>query len=253
LFVAFLSSRVSVAQSEQGAITGVILDETGAAVPKAKVSATNTSTQTVATTESNDAGNYKIPYLLPGPYTIVAEKAGFSQARVANISLPVGLTATINVTLRTGTVQTSVTVEANSELLDLQSSQLGYNVSTQQVLQLPLNRNAYNAIGLVPGVMGNSSAGTGTGAIISGGRASTSAVLFDGQETRNNSTGGNSYTPPMETVGELKVLTSNFSAEYGRSSGGVITAAGRTGTNDLHGSVYEFLRNTSFNANGWTK
>jgi hypothetical protein len=252
LFVAFLSSRVSVAQSEQGAITGVILDETGAVVPKAKVNATNTSTQTVATTESNDAGNYKIPYLLPGPYTIVAEKAGFSQARVANISLPVGLTATINVTLRTGTVQTSVTVEANSELLDLQSSQLGYNVSTQQVLQLPLNRNAYNAIGLAPGVMGNSSAGTGTGAIISGGRASTSAVLFDGQETRNNSTGGNSYTPPMEAVGELKVLTSNFSAEYGRSSGGVITAAGRTGTNDLHGSAYEFLRNTSFNANGWT-
>jgi hypothetical protein len=85
LFVAFLSSRVSVAQSEQGAITGVILDETGAAVPKAKVSATNTSTQTVAKTESNDAGNYKIPYLLPGPYTITAEKPA-SARRASQIS-----------------------------------------------------------------------------------------------------------------------------------------------------------------------
>jgi hypothetical protein len=248
----FLDSQLCLAQTEQGAITGVVIDQTGAAVPKAKVSAINTNTQVVATTESNDYGNYKIPYLLPGPYTVTAQKQGFSQAKVANISLPVGLTATINLTLRPGTVQTAVTVEANAELLDLQSSQLGYNVSSQQVLQLPISRNPYNTIGLAPGVMGNSAAGTGTGAIIGGGRASTSGVLFDGQETRNNSTGGNSYTPPMEAVGEIRVLTSNFSAEYGRSTGGVITAAGRTGTNELHGSIYEFLKNNDLNANGWT-
>jgi hypothetical protein len=247
-----LGSQLCLAQTEQGAITGVVADQSGAAVPKAKVSAINTNTQVVAATETNGAGNYKIPYLPPGPYTITAEKTGFTAARVTNISLPVGLTATINVTLGTGTVHTEVTVQANSELLDMQSSTLGYNVSTQQVLQLPIGRNAYNTVGLAPGVMGNSSAGTNTGAIISGGRANTTAVLFDGQETRNNSTGGNSYTPPMEAVGELRVLTSNFSAEYGRSTGGVVTAAGRTGTNDLHGSVYEFLKNNNLNANGWT-
>jgi hypothetical protein len=252
LGLGFLSRTLCLGQTEQGAITGVVADQSGAAVPNAKVSAVNTNTRVSAVTETNGAGNYKIPYLPPGPYTITAEKTGFSPARVTNISLPVGLTATINVTLGTGTVHTEVTVQANSELLDMQSSTLGYNVSTQQVLQLPIGRNAYNTIGLAPGVMGNSSAGTNTGAIISGGRASTTAVLFDGQETRNNSTGGNSYTPPMEAVGELRVLTSNFSAEYGRSTGGVVTAAGRTGTNDLHGSVYEFLKNNDLNANGWT-
>jgi len=249
---ALVGSVVCWAQSEQAAITGVVTDQSGAAAPNAKVSATNTNTQVVAATETNEQGNYKIPYLLPGTYTITAEKAGFSQARVTNITLPVGLTATINVTLRTGEVRTEVTVAANAELLDLQSSTLGYAVSTQQILGLPTGRNPYATVGLAPGVMGNSSAGTNTGAVISGGRASTSGVLFDGQETRNNSTGGNSYTPPMETVGELKVLTNNFSAEYGRSTGGIITAAGRTGTNALHGSVYEYLKNNNLNANGWT-
>lgn len=248
----FALSAFCFAQTEQGAITGLVTDQSGAAVPQAKISAINTSTQVTATTESSDGGNYKIPYLLPGPYTLVAEKSGFNQARITGITLPVGLTATINVTLRTGTVHTEVTVQSNAELLDLQSSQLAYDVSTQQVLQLPISRNPYNTIGLAPGVMGNSSAGTSTGAIISGGRANTSAILFDGQETRNNSTGDNTYTPPMESVGELKVLTSNFSAEYGRSTGGVVEAAGVTGTNDLHGSVYEFFRNNDLNANGWT-
>lgn len=248
----FANTFVCLAQSEQGAITGVVTDQSGASVAKAKVTATNTSTQATAVTESNAGGNYKIPYLPPGPYMVTAEKAGFSQARVEAITLPVGLTATINLTLHTGTVRTEVTVKANTELLNLQSSQLSYNVSTQQILQLPIGRNAYNTIGLAPGVMGNSSAGSGTGAIISGGRASTTAVLLDGQETRNNSTGGNSYTPPMEAVGELSVLTSNFSAEYGRSTGGVIAAASVTGTNQLHGSAYEFLKNDAFNANGWT-
>jgi hypothetical protein len=247
-----LNALVCWGQSEQAAITGVVTDQSGAAAPGAKVSAINANTQVAATTETNTQGNYKIPYLLPGTYIVTAEKAGFSQARVTNIALPVGLTATINVTLRAGEVHTEVTVAANSELLDLQSAALGYGVSTQQIIELPTGRNPYNTVGLSPGVMGNSSAGTGTGAIISGGRASTSGVLFDGQETRNNSTGGNSYTPPMETVGELKVLTNNFSAEYGRSTGGIVTAAGRTGTNNLHGSIYEYVKNTDFNANGWT-
>jgi len=184
--LAVLGAQFCSAQTEQGAITGVVTDQTGAAVPKAKVSAVNTNTQVVAATETNASGHYRIPYLPPGPYTITAEKTGFTASRVTDISLPVGLTATINVTLQAGTVHTEVTVQANSELLDMQSSTLGYNVSTQQVLQLPISRNAYNTVGLAPGVMGNSSAGTGTGASISGGRASTTAVLFDGQETRNN-------------------------------------------------------------------
>ena len=250
--VALASAGLCLAQYEQGSLTGVVTDSTGAPMAHAKVTALNTNTQVAATTETTGDGNYRIPYLPPGPYTVTAESPGFSQGRVTNITLEVGATSTINITLQPGTVHTQVTVEANAELLQLQTSQLGYDVSTQQILQLPISRNAYSTVGLSPGVMGNTSAGTGTGAIIAGGRASTTAVLFDSQETRNNSTGGNSYTPPMEAVGELRVITSNFSAEYGRSTGGVITAASTTGTNNLHGSVYEFFRNNDLNANGWT-
>ena len=118
LGLGFLCSALCLAQSEQGAITGVVIDPSGAAVPNAKVSAVNTNTQVVAATETNGTGNYKIPYLPPGPYTITAEKTGFTPARVTNISLPVGLTATINVTLGTGTVHTEVSVQANSDSAD---------------------------------------------------------------------------------------------------------------------------------------
>src|SRR5262245_45518189 len=94
--------------------------------------------------------------------------------------------------------------------------------------------------------------GTGTGPIVNGGRSNTSEVMFDGAESRNSTTNDISYTPPLEAVAELKVITNNFSSEYGRSGGGVLTAASRGGTNELHGSFYEFLRNDKFNANGWT-
>src|ERR1700761_4068500 len=117
-----LNALVCWGQSEQAAITGVVTDQSGAAAPNTKVSAINANTQVAATTETNAQGNYKIPYLLPGTYIVTAEKAGFSQARVTNIDLPVGLTATINIVLHTGEVHTEVTVTANTELLDLQSS-----------------------------------------------------------------------------------------------------------------------------------
>jgi hypothetical protein len=239
------------AQVEQATVTGIVTDGSGAAIAGAKVTLTNTETQVAVSTQTNNQGNYSFPFVPHGTYSVVAEKEGFSAARVTDISLRVGLAATINLTLEPGTIKQEITVTANAVLLDQQTSSQGNVVSSQQIVQLPLNgRNPYALLTLAPGVTptGNS----GTGPIISGGRSNTSGVLFDGQETRNTSTNDIVYTPPLETVAEFKVITNNFSAEYGRSGGGILTAAGRSGTNQINGSVYEYFRNNVLNANGWT-
>src|SRR5439155_15634060 len=165
-----------------GAITGVVTDESGASIVGAKVTLTNIDTQVVSSIETNGQGNYQFPFVPHGSYSVAAEKTGFAQGRVTGISLRVGLTATVNLPLKTGTIQQEVTVTANAVLLDEQNSSLGNVVSSQQIVQLPLNgRNPYALLTLAPGVTpgGNS----GTGPIVSGGRSNTSGVLFDGQET----------------------------------------------------------------------
>jgi hypothetical protein len=239
------------AQTEQGTITGVVTDPSGALVEGAKVTVVNTDTQVSAVSQTNTQGNYTFPFLPHGNYSVTVEKSGFSLNRVDGVSLRVGLIATVNFVLQPGTLQQQVTVTADAAMVESQSSSLGNVVSSRQIVQLPLNgRNPYSLLTLAPGI--TPTGNTGTGPIISGGRSNTSGVLFDGQETRNTSTNDIAYTPPLETVAEFKVITNNFSAEYGRSGGGILTAAGRSGTNELHGSAYEFFRNDKLNANGWT-
>ncbi len=249
--LAIIATAIATAQVEKGSITGVVIDESGAAVAGAKVTVTKLNTRVQSVLDTNSQGNYSVPFLAHGEYSVTAEKPGFALERITGINLRVGLTATINLTLRTGALQQEVTVTASTVLLEQQSSSLGNVVSAQQIVQLPLiGRNPYALLLLAPGVTPSGNAGTGP--IVSGGRSNTSGVLFDGQETRNTSTNDIAYTPPLETVAEFKVITNNFSAEYGRSGGGILTAAGRSGTNQIHGSAYEFFRNNVLNANGWT-
>lgn len=239
------------AQTDQGAITGVVTDESNAPVAGVTVTVANSATQVSSSAKSNSQGYYNFPYLGPGAYSITAEKTGFSTARVNDIHLQVGLTATINVTLKVGSVHQEVSVSATAALLEQQSAAQGNVVGSQQILQLPNGgRNPYNLVTQAPGVIpaGN----TGTGPIISGGRSNTTDVLLDGAEARNNSTNDIAYTPPLEAVDEIKIITNNYSAEYGRSGGGIITGGSRSGTNEYHGSAYEYFRNDKLNANGWT-
>src|SRR6266481_7097117 len=237
------------AQVEQGAITGAVVDSTGASIPGAKVTATNQATGTVARTETTADGYYKIPYLAAGKYNVVVEKDGFAINRVTDVPVLVGEIATINVTLKPGSVHDEVTIAANAVLIDQVSASLGYVTSATQILELPTNRSPYSLLTLSPGVIATGN--TGTGPIVSGGRSNTNAILFDGQDTRNNSTLDNAYTPPQETVQEVRFITNNFSAEYGRSAGGVLVAAGKSGSNQFHGSAYDYLKNDKLNANSW--
>ncbi len=241
----------ALAQVEQGAITGTITDPTGAVIGSAKVVVKNVRTGVEAATTSNSEGHYTVPFLHPGEYEVLAEASGFKKARVSGINLTVGLVATVNVALEVGAVQNEVTVTASAVMLEQQTSSLGAVVSSSQMLQLPLlGRNPYSLALLAPGVLPKG--GAGAGPIISGGRSNTSEILMDGAETRNSTTNDINYTPPLEVVQEFKVITNNFSAEFGRSGGGVLTAATRSGTNELHGSLYEFVRNDKLNASSWT-
>jgi hypothetical protein len=254
IFVRTVSLAIAVAalcfgQIERGGISGSVVDPTGASMARVKVSATNEKTGAVARTETTDEGYYKIPYLPAGTYSLVMESAGFATNRVEQVPVLVGQIATIDATLKPGSLQQEVTVTANALAVEQVSSSLGYVTSVTQIMELPTGRSPYALLTLSPGVIATGNAATGP--IISGGRSNTTAVLFDGQDTRNNSTLDNAYTPPQEAVAEVRFITNSFSAEYGRSAGGVVVAAGRSGSNQFHGSTYDYLRNDKLNANSW--
>jgi outer membrane receptor protein involved in Fe transport len=250
LLLATVGASLLVAQIEQANLTGLVIDESGAVVPGAAVSLVNLATRVRQDTETNSAGGYRLPFLAAGQYDLSVTKTGFDAAKVTGIRLTVGLTATVNVTLRTGTVQQEVTVSATAVQLEQQSSTLGNTVSGKQMIELPLlGRNPYSLVLLAPGVLPRGNAGSGP--IINGGRSNTSEILLDGAETRNATTNDIAFVPPLETVAEFKVMTNAFSSEFGRSGGGVLTVATRSGTNELHGSAYEFIRNDKLNANSW--
>src|SRR5919108_2285645 len=244
-------SGTALAQVEQGVITGRVFDEGGGVVPGATVTVTQIGTGNVRETVTNATGQYAVPYLPVGSYDVNATLTGFSGARVAGVVIRVGLTATVDLTLKPGPVQTEVTVTANAVQLELQSPTLGNVISGRQILELPLvTRNPYSLVTLAPGVVDRG--GTGTGPLINGARSNSTSVLLDGAEQRNSTTNDLNYTPPLESVVEFKVVTNGLSAEFGRTGGGVITAATRSGTNAFHGSVYGYLRSDKLNANSWT-
>jgi hypothetical protein len=239
------------AQVEQGAITGRVFDEAGGVVPGAVVTVTQTGTGSVRETVTNPAGQYAVPYLPVGSYDVSATLTGFAGARVTGVAIRVGLTATVDLTLKAGPVQTEVTVTANAVQLELQSPALGNVITGRQMIELPLvGRNPYSLVTLAPGVVDRG--GTGTGPLINGARSNSTSVLLDGAEQRNSTTNDLNYSPPLESVVEFKVVTNGLSAEFGRTGGGVITAATRSGTNSFHGSVYGYIRNDRLNANSWT-
>jgi len=251
LFVVFLLVSLSaLAQVEQATLTGTVTDQTGALVPDVRVVVKNRETGVEIATKTNTEGNYRIPYLHPGAYDVSAEAQGFKKARITGVSLTVGLTGTVDIVMEVGAVQAEVTIVANAVMLEQQSASLGAVIGSAQMLELPLlGRNPYALLLGSPGVLPKG--GAGSGPIVSGGRSNTSEILLDGAETRNSTTNDIAFTPPLEAVQEFKIITNSFSSEYGRSGGGVLTAATRSGTNDFHGSFYEFFRNNVLNANSW--
>ena len=239
-------------QVEQGTLTGTVSDSSGAAVPGTSVTLIEVEKQSRRLSRTNSSGSYVFPYLSPGAYDVLFEKDGFNALINKGVVITVGLTATVNAALVPGTVRQEVTVVAATVQLEQQSSDVGSVVEGQQARELPVQgRNAFTLVLMAPGVVLGNNAGNPNTASVGGGRTSTMEVLLDGAEVRNSIGNGNAYNPPLESLGEFKLITNNFSAEFGRSGGGVITASTRAGTNVFHGTGYEYFQNEALNANGW--
>lgn len=248
----------AMAQTFYGSIVGTVADATGAPMEGASVTVTNIGTGTRNTAQSSASGEYRIVNLVPGNYKVDIEKAGFKRLTRDNVGVQVESVVRLDSTMQIGDVSQSVEVEASAPLLQTENASLSQVVSTRSVEQLPMNgRNILNLVNLVPGVVPQgSSSGSLTGKNvfaagnyqIGGGTANQSATFFDGVPV--NITYGNvtALTPSPDAVAEFRVQTSNNTAEYGRYTGGVINIASKGGTNEFHGTVFEYLRNKQLNA-----
>ena len=269
-----LSALNARAQQITGSIAGTVKDGQGAVVPGAAVKATNVDTgfSRVATT-AND-GSYRIEYLPVGKYEVEVEMAGFQKFVQQNIVLAVDQTQTLNVTLAVGASSQTVTVTAAPALVETTSATLGRTVQPAEIIGLPLvNRNAYAELSLTPGVQSNSASGAtnssnsnpngtpnyqigvpSTQVIVNGGIDGGVPMVSFFLDGGNNMTGIRNYGNPLpnpDALEEFRVETSNFAAQYGRMSSAVVTAVTRSGTNQFHGSLFEFVRNTALNATPW--
>jgi hypothetical protein len=247
LFIATAS-----AQSDRGTISGAVLDSSGAAVPSAEVVLTNAETGVVTRARANEVGLYTLANVPLGKYELKITATGFKAYKGSGLAVSVGQTLRIDVTLAPGQVQESITVNAEASLLKVDTAQISTTVQSEAIKDLPLSfsggRGMENfAYSLTPAVEGNNWT-----SYIAGGAAFSKEVLIDGISATSQIQGhvGES-SPPMEAVQEFSVQTSGMSAEFGHTSGGVFNFALKSGTNNVHGSAFYYLRNEALNANTW--
>lgn len=260
LIVCFVFPCALLAQ-DTAQITGTVTDPSGAAVPNAQVTVSVPDKGINRTTKTNDTGDYLVAGLPIGGVDMSVKAQGFKTYEVKNIILRVGQKARNDVTLQVGSTNTEVTVEGTSVAqVETQSSDLSGTVTGKQITQLELNgRNFTQLVTLVPGVSNQTGQDEGTVGVygnvsysINGGRTEYNNWELDGGDNMDNgsNTTLNVY-PSLEAIGEFKVLTSNYGAQYGRNGSGTIEVETKSGTNSFHGNVYEFVRNDAFNARNY--
>jgi Carboxypeptidase regulatory-like domain len=240
---------------DRGTIRGTVSDESGAAVPGAPISVSNADTGLTQNLTSADDGRYEALYLPVGTYTIATTKPGFKKASVTGVHVDVNAVLTIDLKLMIGAVDQSVEVSAASVMLETQGTNLGKTIPTQAINDLPLFisgglRSTMAFIVLTPGVLGGLAS---TNPRISGGLTSGQSELLDGAESQSERRNDAALQAiSVEALQEFKVQGGAYSAEFGRTSNGVINFVSKSGTNDLHGSAFLFNRNEFFNARGYT-
>ena len=260
-FLAMLAGTHAHAQE----FTGHVADTTGAAVANAKVTVLNQETGVTVAAKSTSSGDYTVPYLHPGKYTLTAEAPGFAQQQRTEITLEVGQTAVINFEMVIGALSQTITVKEDESLL-AGSGDVGEVVENTRITELPLNGgNEMNLVQLTAGAnlyvnpqYSRPFDDIQADLSINGGGAGNNEIMLDGVSNEaahgdayNGTNGQIGYQPPAEVVGEFKIVTNPYDAKYGRASGGVIDMTLKSGTNQLHGSVYEFARRTFLDANTW--
>ncbi|HZT30763.1 MAG TPA: TonB-dependent receptor [Bryobacteraceae bacterium] len=255
LFVLFVANAL--AQTATGTITGIVSDPSGSPIPGVRITLTDQATNQSRTQLTNDAGLYEFRSLPRGAYRLEAEKSGFKKESIAAITLQVAQSQRQDIALQLGAVSESVTVEASPGLLQTNDTNLSQVIDQRRVTELPINgRNFMQLTFLAPGVVtaGRASAterqaNYGPAFSVGGQRDNTAVVLMDGIEISGMEL--NNYPlaiPSLDSVAEFRVQTANYSAEFGGNSGAIINVASRRGTNQLHGTLFDFLRNDKLDA-----
>ncbi len=261
----FLCASLVQAQSGgTGAITGTVTDPSGKTVPGATVTATSLGTGQSRTATTGSDGNYKFSLLTPGNYSVKFSAAGFKTSEIPSVTVNTTETSTVDQSLEVGTISESVTVEANVETLQTESSTLGTTVSGSQITALPMANGNYTEIlsltaGTTAGVDNATGIGKGTQDISANGNdPGQNNYQMDGVAVNNIANSGSSndgtiYTgipiPSPDAIAEFKVQTSTYDASYGRNPGANVNVTTKSGTNSFHGSAFEFFRNSVLNAN----
>ncbi|OFW36536.1 MAG: hypothetical protein A3J28_18735, partial [Acidobacteria bacterium RIFCSPLOWO2_12_FULL_60_22] len=255
----FCNLAVAMAQVTTGTISGTVQDSTGAVVPGVNITIRNTETGLTRAVASDEAGRYRAPNLPLGAYEVEGSKAGFQTEVRRGITLTVGREAVVNLPLKVGAVAERVEVTGEAPLVDTTSASMEFLVDDKKIRDLPLNGRNYTQLAVLqPGVTpyklygDNLSVGHGQGLSIAGARVDQNSFLMDGQDitdyagrTPGSVTGSNLG---VDAIREFSVLSGSYSAEYGLVSGGVMNVVTNSGTNQLHGSGFEFLRNNKLDA-----
>ncbi len=246
------------AQVDTGAITGTVKDASGAVIPGAKVTLTNEGTSFSVSTVTDTAGGYRFTPVKIGSYKVTAEFQGFQTSAHPGVTVDVQQTVVVDFALQPGQVTQTVEVTAAVPLLQTQNGSVGQVADTRQVNDLPLNGRNYTFLAqLAAGVTQEPFTGRGmeaTGSFTANGLGTANNdYILDGIDNNNDSVdflNGASYAvkPPVDAIQEFKVQTSNFSAEFGRAGGAILNATIKSGTNHVHGSLWEFLRNDVLDA-----
>ncbi|MFN7622131.1 MAG: carboxypeptidase regulatory-like domain-containing protein, partial [Acidobacteriota bacterium] len=261
LAVLFLATtQLIFGQFDTATVLGTVTDASGAAVSRATVTLRNVSTGVAVTTTTDESGNYQFFNVRIGAYTVAAEATGFTKAITESIQVTVNARQRVDLALKPGAVNETVTISAdNIQVLETESSDRGQVINRQQIVNLPLNGRAYADLALLsPGVRksvlnNQGSGGRDASFNVNGLRSSLNNFVLDGIDNNSYGTSNQGFSNQViqaspDAVQEFRVQTNNFSAEFGRAGGAVINASLRSGTNQFHGSAYNYLRNTALNA-----
>jgi len=242
-----------------GSVVGSVTDQSNAAITAASVSLINLGTGDRRTSQTDSSGGYQFVNLVPGQYRLEVEKTGFRRFTREPITVEVQSAVRIDVPMQVGDVNQTVEVTSQTPLLQTEDASLGKVVEARKVLEMPLNgRNVFGLVALVPGVVPGGQSGTtptGTNPFawgnyqIGGGQANQSATYIDGAPVNAAYVNLTALVPTQDAIQEFRVQTNNLGPEFGRLAGGAINLTTKSGTNDFHGSAYEFLRNRELNAN----